>query len=211
MLLCCRHVTSSASLLFITAVVVGMRCLQSYFQRYACYSRHRHRHVTSSALTHHSPNPNPFMRHFFAIFDCQGWVVQGRVSVTLLRRVASWLINSSRKPIFGLIIVVWRRFNRLWHFGRWSPSTLKLNRDLIFNMFSSLTDFLYLWAEVICVFWSLFYKNGPSWPLFHLFSSCQTNITKNVKNVQCWDSNPWPSEHDYRLITTRPGLPQIYF
>ena len=210
MLLCFRHVTSSASLLLLLSCDVfscmsnvrSMWCLQSYFQRYACCCRHRHRHVTSSVLRHHSPNPNSLMRHFFAIFDCQGWVVQGRVSVTLLRRVASWLINSSRKPIFGLIIVVWRRFNRLWHFGRWSPSTLKLNRDLIFNMFSSLTDFLYLWAEVICVF-DPFLQNGPSWPLFRLFSSCQTNttnITKNVKNVQCWDSNPrptWVSSHNH--------------
>ena len=194
MLLCCRHVTSSASLLLLLSCDVfscmsnvrSMWCLQSYFQRYACCCRHRHRHVTSSVLRHHSPNPNSLMRHFFAIFDCQGWVVQGRVSVTLLRRVASWLINSSRKPIFGLIIVVWRRFNRLWHFGRWSPSTLKLNRDLIFNMFSSLTDFFVPLSRGNLCFWSLFTK----WAFLASFSFIFVLPNKHNKHYKKCEKCP---------------------
>ena len=62
---------------------------------------------------------------------------------------------------------------------------------------------------------NIFYKMGRPRPLFNLFSSFQTNITIlqqiNVKkcpsSIQCWDSNPWLSEHVSPPITTRPGLP----
>ena len=60
------------------------------------------------------------------------------------------------------------------------------------------------------------FKNGPSRPLFRLFSSFQTNITiftanKCEKCPSCkwrWDSNPQPSEHESPPITTRPGIPR---
>ena len=39
-----------------------------------------------------------------------------------------------------------------------------------------------------------------------------TNFTTNIcekcsSSIQCWDSNPRPSEHESPPITTRPGLP----
>ena len=51
-------------------------------------------------------------------------------------------------------------------------------------------------------------------PLFHLFSSFQTNITilqqiyvkKCPSSKCCWDSNPQPSEYESPPVTTRPGL-----
>ena len=57
---------------------------------------------------------------------------------------------------------------------------------------------------------------GHLQPLFHSFSSIQTNITiftpnkceKCPSSVQCWDSNPQPSRHESPHITTRPGLPR---
>ena len=59
-------------------------------------------------------------------------------------------------------------------------------------------------------------KMGQPRPLFHLFSSFQTNIirifttNKCVKkcpsSIQCWDLNPQPSGHESVPITTRPGL-----
>ena len=56
---------------------------------------------------------------------------------------------------------------------------------------------------------------GHSRPLFHLFSSFQTNITifttsiceKCPSSIWCWDSNPRPSGDESPPITTRPGLP----
>ena len=55
------------------------------------------------------------------------------------------------------------------------------------------------------------------WPLFHLFSSFQANITiftankceKCPSSIQGWGSNPQPSEHESPPITTRPGLPPV--
>ena len=56
---------------------------------------------------------------------------------------------------------------------------------------------------------------GHPRPLFHLFSSFQTNITIFTTNIcekmswpssiRHWDSNPRPSEHEFPPITTRPG------
>ena len=54
-----------------------------------------------------------------------------------------------------------------------------------------------------------FKKNG------RLFSSFQIQITifttnkceKSPSSIQCWNSNPWPSEHESPPVTTRPGLP----
>ena len=56
---------------------------------------------------------------------------------------------------------------------------------------------------------------GHPRPLFHLFSSFQTNITifttniceKCPSSIRCWDSNPQPLEHESPPITTWPGLP----
>ena len=62
-----------------------------------------------------------------------------------------------------------------------------------------------------------FKKMGQPRPLFHLFSSFQTNIirifttNKCVKkcpsSIQCWDLNPQPSKHESSPITTSPELP----
>ena len=60
---------------------------------------------------------------------------------------------------------------------------------------------------------------GQPWPLFHLFSSFQTNIKQFSQQTYVkkfpsskWgrDSNPQPSEHECPPITTRPGLPIYY-
>ena len=65
-------------------------------------------------------------------------------------------------------------------------------------------------------FYPLFFKNGPTLASFCFFRSFQTNIitifTANMcekcpSNIQCWDSNPRPLEHESLPITTRPGLP----
>ena len=57
---------------------------------------------------------------------------------------------------------------------------------------------------------------GQPRPLFHLFSSFQTNITNFTTNmyvkkcpssIRCRDSNSRPLEHEPPPITTRPGLP----
>ena len=55
-----------------------------------------------------------------------------------------------------------------------------------------------------------FLKIGPLLPLFRLFCLFQTNIaiftTINVQkctlSIQCWDSNPQPSENEFPPITT---------
>ena len=62
---------------------------------------------------------------------------------------------------------------------------------------------------------------GHPCPLFHLFSSFQTNIpiltTKYVKKCYVHQvyvyrhSNPQPLEHESPPITTRPGLPPNTF
>ena len=31
-------------------------------------------------------------------------------------------------------------------------------------------------------------------------------MQKCPSSIRCWDSNPWPSKHEYPPITTRPGL-----
>ena len=62
---------------------------------------------------------------------------------------------------------------------------------------------------------SMFFLNGPFPASFCLFSSFQTNkqflqqiyVKKCPSCVQCWDSNPQPSDHESPPITTRPGLP----
>ena len=65
-----------------------------------------------------------------------------------------------------------------------------------------------------------FFKNVPyTRALFHLFSYFQTNITIFIANkcenfpssIRCWDSNPQPSEHESPPITTRPGLPRLFY
>ena len=56
---------------------------------------------------------------------------------------------------------------------------------------------------------------GPFPASFCLFSSFQTHITiltankceKYPSSIRCWDSNPWPLEHESPPITTRPGHP----
>ena len=63
-------------------------------------------------------------------------------------------------------------------------------------------------------YFGAFLKNGPPQPLFRLFSPFPTNITIFTANIcekcplsmQCWDSNPQPSEHESPPVTTRPGL-----
>ena len=58
---------------------------------------------------------------------------------------------------------------------------------------------------------------GQPRPLFHLFSSFQTNITiftankceKYPSSIHCRDSNSRPLEQESPPITTRPGLPPI--
>ena len=60
---------------------------------------------------------------------------------------------------------------------------------------------------------------GHLYPLFHSFSSIQTNITiftpnkceKCPSSIQRWDSNLRPSEHESPHLTTRPGLPREIF
>ena len=56
-----------------------------------------------------------------------------------------------------------------------------------------------------------FLKMGLPWPLFHLFSvfsnKHQYNFTTNQceqwpSSIQCWDSNPWPSEYESHPLTT---------
>ena len=37
----------------------------------------------------------------------------------------------------------------------------------------------------------------------------QINCEKYPFSIQCWGSNPWPSEHESPLLTTRPGLPRV--
>ena len=61
-------------------------------------------------------------------------------------------------------------------------------------------------------------KMGHPRPLFRSFSSFQTNITifttnkceKCPSSILCWDSNPWPSEHESPPMTTRPRLPSAH-
>ena len=73
---------------------------------------------------------------------------------------------------------------------------------------------------VSVVFTFLFFKKmGHPQPLFHLFSSSQTNITiltTNIREKMIWPSsiqqrdwNPRPLEHESPPITTRPGLPPL--
>ena len=65
--------------------------------------------------------------------------------------------------------------------------------------------------------WHLF-KMGHPRPLFRLYLSWQTNITIFTTNfcekcpsiLQCWDSNPQPSELESPPITTRPGHLKAY-
>ena len=62
---------------------------------------------------------------------------------------------------------------------------------------------------------SYFLNMGQPRPLFHLFSSFQTNITifttnkceKSPSSMWHRDLNPWHLEHEPPPITTRPGLP----
>ena len=63
----------------------------------------------------------------------------------------------------------------------------------------------------------LFKKMGQARPLLSfIFDLFQANIItiftsiseKCPSRIQCWDSNPWPSEHESPPITTRPGLPR---
>ena len=80
------------------------------------------------------------------------------------------------------------------------------------NLFVYFPSMTLLWR----VIWSyLFLKNGPSPASFQfIFGLFQTNINTilhqiNVKkcpsSIQCWDSNPRPSEHVSAPITTGPG------
>ena len=69
--------------------------------------------------------------------------------------------------------------------------------------------------------WSRFFsplKMGQPLPLLLFFWSFQTNIItifstnicdKCPSSIQCWDSNPWPLEHESPPTTTRPGLPPV--
>ena len=70
---------------------------------------------------------------------------------------------------------------------------------------------------------SLLYFDGPIPASFIIyFRSFQTNIIiifttiqceKCPSSIRCWDSNPWPLDHESPPITTRPGLPpkSLYF
>ena len=59
------------------------------------------------------------------------------------------------------------------------------------------------------------FLNGPTRPLFRLFSVCfkqtirflqQINVKKCPSSTRHWDLNPQPPEHESSPITTRPGL-----
>ena len=62
--------------------------------------------------------------------------------------------------------------------------------------------------------WQFFLKNGPTPPLFCLFSSFQANITilttnkceKCSSSIRCWDSNPQPLKHESPPMTRAPAL-----
>ena len=51
---------------------------------------------------------------------------------------------------------------------------------------------------------------GQPLPLFRLFSDKQyyfyNNFEKCPSSIQCWDSNPWPLDHESPPITTRPDV-----
>ena len=70
--------------------------------------------------------------------------------------------------------------------------------------------------DFIFCFLAYFKNNWPTRPLFHLFSSIQTNIysisttnkcEKCPSSIWCRDSNPQPSEYESPPLTTRPGHP----
>ena len=59
--------------------------------------------------------------------------------------------------------------------------------------------------------------NGPSPASFHLFCLFKLTLqflqqicTCEKMSIRHWDSNPQPSEHESRPITTTPGLPPKY-
>ena len=66
---------------------------------------------------------------------------------------------------------------------------------------------------------TFFKKNWPTHAsfsfIFSLFKQKNTIFTTNQcekmskcpSSIQCWDSNPWPFQHESSPITTRPGLP----
>ena len=57
----------------------------------------------------------------------------------------------------------------------------------------------------------VFLKMGHPRLLFRLFLSFPQNIIPILQQmhvkmfIQCWDSNPWPLEHESPPLTTRPG------
>ena len=59
---------------------------------------------------------------------------------------------------------------------------------------------------------ALFFKKGPSRPLFRLFKQTlqilqQKCVKKCPSSIPCWYSNPLPSAHECPSLTIRPGLP----
>ena len=77
------------------------------------------------------------------------------------------------------------------------------------------------WFGLTCFttnnYFLVFLKNGPSPAYFQfIFVFSCTNFTTNISekcpsSIQCWDSTPRPSEHEYPPITTRPQLSILYF
>ena len=58
------------------------------------------------------------------------------------------------------------------------------------------------WAN-LSLFYGLFWSFQTNSITFFTTNRCE----KCPSSIQCWDSNPQPSEHESAPITTRPGLP----
>ena len=75
-----------------------------------------------------------------------------------------------------------------------------------------------LLSQKLAVVWltrlDTFLKMGQTQSLFRVFSSFQANITNKCEecpsSLRCWDSNPRPSEHGSRPITTRPACQDTF-
>ena len=83
---------------------------------------------------------------------------------------------------------------------------------------TSLTCVFIWYAESTSL--ALVMLNGPTRPLFHLFSSFQIHITnfttiryvkKCPSSIWCQDSNSWPLEYESPPMTARPVVPPFHF
>ena len=126
---------------------------------------------------------------------------------------SSQLVSNVKKHLSTILLV---HYNKM--IFPWKPSQTKFNvkgkrkenRDC---------EWLGNWCSfqrysLSSVKYCFFKKIGQPRPLFHLFSSFQTQITifttnkceKCPSSIRCRDSNTQPLAHESPPITTRPGL-----